>query len=479
MADHTITETALGDGRISYELGEPNWQSREIPNIRSPGGSVQLAEDRLIDIVVLGDGYTDPSTFGAALDQWLTDLYAIEVYDRFAGCLRIRALYTPSTEPASPSRGSYYCIPIDPKRGGVDQTAYGDWWQDPSPRNDAFREALWTSVDTFGDRNLRRYPDDLTIGDGLVIDQDEVLRGVYRNLVVSMLVRTTPADKPDVPVSGCNKPVPRPAPNEDKRVRVGFGDFAVHELSHMLGLLMDEYIYVRGQVADVHDPDVPSVFSLSNVRYSDRIDHIPWLHLSPWGLQPRAAGAQHPSPLVGWLWMGAGNHGYEDDKGMVAAWHSQYTCLMNGTHQNYWFTSDDDEDPRNTDPNDPTKAVGTNLRDNTTLCLWCQELVTIRLLERTDQLLEPGDPADITAQGQTWWTRWVENLRPNYLELFDVPRQIADAEARYATLEPGPAGQPLWQSDLYSIPTAAPSAAPPPAPELTDEEVLLLNVAAS
>ena len=467
MADHTITETALGDGRIRYELGELNWQSREIPDIRSPGGTVQVAEDRLVDIVVLGDGYTDASTFRAALDQWLTDLYAIEVYDRFAGCLRIRALYTPSTEPASASRGSYYGIPIDPNGGGVDQTSYGEWWQDPSPRNDAFREALWTSVDTFGDRNLRRYPDDLTIGDGLVIDQDEVLRGVYRNLVVSMLVRTTRPDQPDIPASGCNKPVLRPAPDEERRVRVGFGELALHELSHMLGLLMDEYVWVRDKVGlKFRDPDLPSVFSLSNVRYSNRIDQIPWLHLSPWGLQPRAAGGQDASPVVGWLWMGAGNGGYLDDDGMVAAWHSEYKCLMNGTHQNYRFRYD---------LHDPIE----DLRDKTHFCLWCQELVTMRLLERTDQLLEPGDPTDITAQGQTWWARWVEKLRPNYLELFDVPRQIADAEARYATLAPGPAGEPLWQSDLYSIPTAVPLPAPPPAPELTDDEFLLLNVAAS
>ena len=464
MADHTITETALGDGRIRYELGEPNWRNGEIPDIRSPGGTVRVAEDRLIDIVVLGDGYTDPSYFRAALENWLADLYAIEVYDRFAGCLRIRALYTPSTEPASATRGSYYGIPITADGGGVDQQDYGDWWQEASARNDAFREALWTSVDTFGDRNVRRYPDDLTIGDQLVIDQDEDLRGVYRNLVVSLLVRTT---APDIAPSGCNRPVPRPAPDEDTRVRVGFGEFAVHELSHMLGLLMDEYVWVRDKVGvEFRDPDVPSVFSLSNVRYSNRIDQIPWLHLSPWGLQPRAAGAQDPSPVVGWLWMGAGNGGYLDDDKTVAAWHSQYTCLMNGTHQNYQFTRD---------PDDPIA----NLRDKTRFCLWCQELVTMRLLERTDQLLEPGDSADITAQGQTWYARWVEKLRPNYLELFDVPQQIADAEARDAALHPGPAGEPLWQSDLYSIPTAAPPAAPPPAPELTDDELLLLIAAAT
>ena len=104
---------------------------------------------------------------------------------------------------------------------------------------------------------------------------------------------------------------------------------------------------------------------------------------------------------------GAGNGGYLKDEQTVGAWHSEYKCLMNGTHENYQFRFD---------AHDPIK----NLRDNTRFCLWCQELVTMRLLERTDKLLEPGDPTDITAQGQTWWARWVEELRPNYLELFDV-----------------------------------------------------------
>jgi hypothetical protein len=103
----------------------------------------------------------------------------------------------------------------------------------------------------------------------------------------------------------------------------------------------------------------------------------------------------------------------------------------------------------------------------------------MRLLERTDELLKPGDPADITAQGQTWYARWVQRLRPNYLELSDVRQQIADAGTRDASVHPGPAGEPLRRSDLYSIPTAAPSAAPPPAAELTDDELLLLTMAAT
>ena len=321
-------------------------------------------------------------------------------------------------------------------------------------------------MDTFDDLNLRRYPQDLTTGEQLVIDQDD-LRGVYRNLIVSMVVQGGPG--------GFNRLVPRPAPDEDRNVKVAFGAYEIHELSHALGMLHDEYIHHRTEDVTYRDPVVASVFSLSNVRFSDRVDQIPWLHLSPWGLERRSAGGQAPSPLVGWLWIGGGIGLLKEGTDEIGAWHSEYMCLMNGSHDNYRFTQLDD-DPTNL----PDGTIeGASLRDRTRLCSRCQELVTIRLLEKTDQLLESGDPADITAQGEAWYTRWVQELRANYLEIYDVPGQIGELEASYATLAPGPAGEPLWQSDLYSVPKAAPPVTPPPTAPLTDDELLLLTVAAA
>jgi hypothetical protein len=460
ISDLTITETPLDDGRIRYELGRPNWRARQIPDIRVPGAVVQLPENRMIDIVVLGDGYTDASVFRADLDAWLANLYTVEVYDRFAGCLRIRALYTQSDEEASVSRGSYYGCQIA-DGGGLDSQSH--WERDPGAENDAFRAALWESVDTFDDLNPRRYPHDLTTGDDLAINQGD-LRGLYRNLIVAMLVK---CPNP----SGFNGAVPRPAPDEDRKVRVAFGAYAIHELSHGLGMLNDEYIHNRTELVTKKNPTVPSVFSLSNVRFSDRIDEIPWIHLSPWGIERRSAGGKDASPLIGWLWIGGGR-GLRTADGEVGVWHSEYKCLMNGGHANYQFTQYG---------NDPTDVPdddyeGANLREDAWFCLWCQELVTIRLLERTDQLLEPGDPADATTQGQLWYARWVDELRANYLQLFDVPGQLVEREAYYASLTPGPAGEPLWESDLYSVPKAAPAATSRPAPPLADDETLLLAV---
>src|SRR3954464_5844403 len=108
MANKTITETTLDGGGVRYELGQPNWADRRIPDIRQRGSTIRIAEDRLIDIVVLGDGFTDAADFRAALVDWLDDFYHLAVYDRFAGAFRIRALHMPSDELASTDRRSYY-----------------------------------------------------------------------------------------------------------------------------------------------------------------------------------------------------------------------------------------------------------------------------------------------------------------------------------------------------------------------------------
>jgi hypothetical protein len=100
VRDTSIIAAPLAGGRIRYTLGKPNWTDRRIPDIRRPGQMVQVAENRIIDIVILGDGFTAPSQFATELATWLNDFYAIDVYDTFAGCFRIRALYTPSAQPA-------------------------------------------------------------------------------------------------------------------------------------------------------------------------------------------------------------------------------------------------------------------------------------------------------------------------------------------------------------------------------------------
>jgi hypothetical protein len=151
---------------------------------------------------------------------------------------------------------------------------------------------------------------------------------------------------------------------------------------------------------------------------------------------------------------------------------------MNGRHENFKFTQNSSQDPTAGSDGiyDPATDPTASLRDNDRLCLWCQELVTLRILEKTDQLLQSGDPADVSAQGIVWYDRWVNQLRANYYTIFDVAQQIADNEARYAATFPGPSGEQSWQSDLYSVPTAtAVGTSTSTVPPLSDDELFLLT----
>jgi IgA Peptidase M64 len=459
MIDLTISPTPLGDGRIRYTLGRANWQDRRIPDLRRPGATVTIPEDRMVDIVILGDGFTTTAQFESSLAEWLADFYALKVYEVYAGCLRIRALYTPSSEPASADRGSFYRSLVKEDGSGLDMD---EWWSAGDPDGDAFVEAFWTGVDTFADVNTRCYPLDLEVGTNQAIT-DGLLRDLYRNLVVSFLVRTATTVHP----SGFCRDVARPAPNTTRRVRVGFGANEIHEFGHAFGLLADEYINGRGTVSTRVNPATPSVFSLSNLTYSSRLDGVPWVHLSPGGWQIRSASGEEPSPLAGWLWVGGSVHN--------GVWHSEYRCLMNGSHDNFEFTQIAADDPTANTDGTYTDENGAGLRDSDRFCLWCQEIVAIRILERTDQLLQAGDPGDTTAQGVVWYDRWIGELRADYQRLFDVAQQIDDNEARYAGLNPGAGGEPLWRSDLYSVPTAIPPGPASAVPPLADEELLLLT----
>lgn len=75
--------------------------------------------------------------------------------------------------------------------------------------------------------------------------------------------------------------------------------------------------------------------------------------------------------------------------------------------------------------------------------------MTLRILEKTDQLYEPGDPLDLAEAGKDWYWRWVGELRAKYWDLFDVPQQIVSQEAVYGAMTFGADGKLLEGSDLY------------------------------
>lgn len=460
MPDLTITRSPETGGRVRYELGPGNWRDRVIPDIRDPGARVQIPENRLIDVVILGDGFQSAADFEAGLQEWLSDFFELTVYATFAGAFRVRALYTPSSEPASVSRRSHYRCRVTEDERGI---SFSDGWcaaDDADGR--VFRERLWESVDSFDGVNLRRYPSTLDLGDGNTAIKNATLRDVCRNLVVCLFVKTAVRDN----VSGMARPVPRSDPDDHIQVRVAFGANEIHEFSHAFALLSDEYINGRSSMSDRVNHPIASVFTLSNLSYAKQVSDVPWLHLSPWGRERRQAAGDEPDPLVGWLWIGGGKH--------LDVWHSEYRCLMNGRHDNFQFTQVEAEDPTANPDGTYTDENGARLRDRERFCLWCQEIVVVRLLEKTDEFLQSGDPLDINERGTVWWGRWQGSLRAKYWQLFDVPQQITTYEAAFAAMTPGPNSEPLWQSDLYQVPAAEPASPTNPVPGLADGELFLL-----
>jgi hypothetical protein len=462
MFDLTIDSSPEAGGRVRYELGKANWQDRCIPDIGNPSAMVQIPESRLIDVVILGDGYETAASFESLLQSWLNDFSKLTVYETFAGAFRIRALYEPSSEPASSSRDSFYrtYVKSDDSAMFTDES----WWSADDNDGQVFRDGLFAAVDSFSGVNLRRYPNDLDLGDGNTTIKNGTLRDVHRNLVVCMLVRSATRSN----VSGIARHVPRPDPDDHKQVRVGFGANAIHEFSHAFGYLSDEYIDKNREVDSTRiDHPTKSVFTLSNLGHSTVDGEVAWAHLSPWGRDRRQAAGHDPDPVVGWLWVG----GHGRYKGV---WHSEYQCLMNGTHDNFKFTQVQADDPTANADGTYDEENGAGLRDYDRFCLWCQEIVTVRILEKTDRLRESGDPSDLSGAGIEWWKRWESELSDKYWALFDVSQQIVDYEAMYAAMNPGRSGEPLWQSDLCSTYTEAPEKAPNPVPDVSDDEIYTL-----
>lgn len=482
MADKTITPLdPISAATIRYELGRDNWAPAAedghpwVPaGVQGNAGTVRLNEGQIIDVLILGDGYQDRTQFEARLQVWLDEFFNTDVYDGFRGAFRLRALFTASAEPCTTDRNTHYGVKV----GSTGKILRDDWWNAGSSRGRHFREALFQAVDRFS-VNLARYPGSLNVGGSATVIHNE-LKGLYSNLVVMMLARSrTDAGGIIENASGMTRRVRRRA---GTHLNVGFGSHSLHEFGHAFAYLEDEYISARGSRASRHNPATPSVFTLSNLSFSDRLERALWLHVSPWGLEPRIGWGTEPSPIVGWLWRGG-----ERDKHV---WHSEYQCLMNGRHENYAYTTDESADPTAAPPAGcprfDTEDGGADLRwrDPPRYCLWCEEIVVIRILEKTGQLALAGDPANINARGRVWHARWVAEGRRHYWAFFDVANRIRLRETLYAepASEPGSfcqIGYPdgsyrrLDHSDLYQ-PFDADGPEGTANPALGDDEALVM-----
>jgi len=383
---------------------DPYTGSRTIPNIAT-GGTTTLSSSEIIDIVILGDGYLsgENTTFFNHAQDWYDRIFdpvdGIRPFSFFPEAFRVRANFKSSSQRASgpddSDRQSYYKVKLNCSTNcGV----YIDssWWNDSDTVNETFRDRVFDAIDEVSPLNTTQYPSSLAMSDQA---------DVHSHLVAVLLIRrNSDGNQP----GGVTVNIPRTSGTRIVRSALGVG--WEHEFAHAFSYVKDEYIHDRGSTATDSNP-LPadrSIFNVRNLTYSnDRCDLL-WPHLAP--------GGQYNSnvnSLIGNLFKGGKR--YEN-----GVWHSEYSCLINGTHHNYLC----DVDPASPD---------TNLRDHEHFYFWCEEIVAWRILEKTGEFWRGGDPADINARGRTWYQRWVNTLRDDYYTHFDVPTLIREKNACYDT----------------------------------------------
>lgn len=429
-AELTVTElpTTIGPNGdwVVFELGRANWSPAWIPDPTTADGTLAVDEDERLDIVVLCDGYTSKATFAADLSTWLINLFQLEVFDWFRGAVRIRAVYTPSAEKASARRDSFYRVKVTDSEKGI---AFGSWPNTTGADDVHFRETVWAVLSALG-VNAAAYPTSLDAEDPLL------LNNTFSHLTVGMLVRAANDNTPSGRALTAG-----PVGPAGERLKLGVGNNWIHELCHAFAYLADEYIEQRGVATSSTNPDQPSLYNITNKCFADTAEHCWWTHLSPLGDFPRPNPQHEPSAVVGWLWRGAYNE--------LGVWHAEYMCLMNGTHNNYCHVPDPATDTL------ADGVDGANLRVRYRFCMWCQELVAMRFLEKTGVLRQSDDGSAVTAElGRSYLNRWRQTWRQRYYGRFNIQLQLEEREASYATQSP-PAdcagSPPLQLSGLYMV----------------------------
>ena len=275
-------------GHEVIAVGADNWERPWVPDLRNGGEPTPISLDRRIDVIILGDGYLpqERGLFEREVQAWYDRFLEYEPYRHFSGAFRVRGVWTPSRDRATPDRRSHYRLPSTSRAVGS-----------ATPQ---VRRAIFDAIEAIGYNPARS-------------------DGVLTHTTAVMLIRNERGRNP----SGVARVIQ--SPDRRTRLRVAFGAYTHHEFGHSYGGLRDEYIRGPGSVSNRTQPEHVCIHSVSNIAYTDDSSRIPWRHMMPGGeINP------DPNSVIGLLWPG----------GVVeqGAWHAEPRCLMNGTHDNWNFS---------------------------------------------------------------------------------------------------------------------------------------------
>jgi hypothetical protein len=336
---------------VVVEAGRENWEKPWVPDFAKPDGRIEIPAEKRVDVAILGDGYTadEREAFEKDVKAWYERFQKYIPWQPLRGAFRVRGVFTPGEGRATPEKKSHFRIPAEGDLARV-------------PVSDETRDAMFAALDALG------------------VNKAQDARGRMTHCVVVMLVKNAQGRNP----SGVTRPVAK----DKVSVSVAFAAYTHHEFGHAFGGLRDEYIRGEGSRTEQKPPEKISMFTVSNLAYTNERKLLPWAHLAPGSsLNPDAAS------VVGACWLG----GIAE----TGVWHSEAKCLMNGTHENWSL--------------DKTKR-GVTLRDMNRFCFWCEEICVAKTMWKTGRL---GD----STEGEALWKKW-EEMRPLYHKALDVAGRI-------------------------------------------------------
>jgi hypothetical protein len=224
---------------------------------------------------------------------------------------------------------------------------------------------------------------------------DGKTRYVAKNLVVAIMVFDTDVGRSGL--SGRARRLENPS-DPTQRISAAIAHNRPHEFSHAFVRLSDEYLGAAAVGLGTDNALTNQSAYATNVVAAPDCDSLPWRHLLHGG--PHNPDTEQ---LVGAF--GTAEMGY----------HSEFRCLMNGTHENASFYGGDGR-----------------LRTSDRFCNHCRELTAFRISEHVGILDEPA----------TSLSTWERDHRARFYERFGfvvpdtVPQQSSDGVPHFQACAP-------------------------------------------
>ena len=328
-----------------------------------------------VHVVLLPEGYREEEleTFELDIDDWQGEVMTIDPYARFSPAFVLWKLPLASAEHVQSGEpqpaDTAFAVPL--ADGGVASDI---------PSDGATATRIWDALAEFPYPPAEFYPSGGTT----------TLQA--KTLLAHVLIYHP--EQGNSGYSGRSRRMDNPA-DPSQKLSVAFAHSRAHEFSHAFARLQDEYM-VDSQLGESAAMATTSAY-VSNVVTEPDCETLPWRHL--------LLGAEHNravDQLVGAF--GRPETGY----------HPELKCLMNGDHGNAEVFGGDGE-----------------LRIPT-LCNFCGELATLRLLERIGVLDDPATSLGV----------WAEEYRAPFYDRFGlvlpatIPQENSDGDPLFQACTP-------------------------------------------